>query len=113
MIDTFHLSNITHRLFSASYVPHEHADALLSGELRDKGVTHLWCGLCRPDKLISISSTKAVVIAFEEQRLPEVTDGVGFLQGQTGQIEAERHNWMSQEKCPCLIYRAGLPSWAL
>lgn len=41
-----------------------------------------------------------------------MTDGVGFC-GADRQIEAERHNWMSQERCPCLIYCAGLPSRAL
>ena len=69
MIDMFHLSNITHRLFSSSCVPREHADVSLSGVLWDKGVT-LVMRLCRPDKVISISLTKAVVIAFEEQHLP-------------------------------------------
>lgn len=75
--------------------------------------SNLYYVLCWPDKVMSISLTKAVVIAFEEQRLLRWLMVLNFFCKADRQIEAERHNWMSQERCPCLIYWAGLPSWAL
>lgn len=43
----------------------------------------------------------------------EVTDEVLNFPWADRQIEVECHNWMPQERCPRLIYWAGLPSQAV
>lgn len=51
-------------------------------------------------------------LLWKEQHLPKWLIALTLRRAGSRQ-EAGHHNWMSQSRCPCLIYWAGLPSWAL
>lgn len=71
----------------------------------------------RPGRLLQgddhrrLHSSRASLL-WKEQHLPKWLMAL-TLRRQAGRQEAGHHNWMSQSRCPCLIYWAGLPSWAL